>query len=117
MSDTFIPIPVVPYGVPPYGIAIRTAVGRGDLDGLKAALAMAEQLYARDGDMISVPRIEAAKPDILRSDGTFQSEMPAESRTAEIDQLIKNGEISLENYKDLPTLIQLLKSEIAYLEY
>ncbi|MEA2755475.1 MAG: hypothetical protein QOJ54_1764 [Aliidongia sp.] len=39
--------------ITPYGVAIRTAVGSGNLDALKVALSLAQELYARDGDVRS----------------------------------------------------------------
>lgn len=41
------------YGVPPYGVAIRSAISSGNLDALKIALSLAQELYARDGDVRS----------------------------------------------------------------
>ena len=35
--------------ITPYGVAIRTAIGSGNLDALKVALSLAQELYARDG--------------------------------------------------------------------
>ncbi len=52
--------PAVPaYAVPPYGVAIRSAVSSGNLDALKIALSLAQELYARDGDVRSA--LSAAK--------------------------------------------------------
>jgi len=45
--------------IPPYGVAIRTAIASGNLDALKIALSLAQELYARDGDVRSA--LSAAK--------------------------------------------------------
>ena len=39
--------------ITPYGVAIRTAIASGNLDALKVALSLAQELYARDGDVRS----------------------------------------------------------------
>ena len=37
----------------PYGVAIRGAIASGNLEALKVALSMAQELYRRDGDVRS----------------------------------------------------------------
>jgi len=39
------------YGVTPYGVAIRSAISSGNLDALKVALSLTQELYSRDGDV------------------------------------------------------------------
>jgi hypothetical protein len=39
--------------ITPYGVAIRTAMASGNVDALKVALSLAQELYARDGDVRS----------------------------------------------------------------
>jgi hypothetical protein len=39
--------------ITPYGVAIRTAISSGNLDALKVALSLAQELHARDGDVRS----------------------------------------------------------------
>jgi len=39
--------------IPPHGVAIRTAIASGNLDALKVALSLAQELYGRDGDVRS----------------------------------------------------------------
>jgi hypothetical protein len=39
--------------ITPYGAAIRTAISSGNVDALKVALSLAQELYARDGDVRS----------------------------------------------------------------
>jgi hypothetical protein len=51
MPDQSTAVPA--YGVPPYGVAIRSAIASGNLDALKLALSLAQELYCRDGDVRS----------------------------------------------------------------
>lgn len=39
--------------ITPYGVAIRTAIASGNIDALKVALSLAQELYSRDGDVRS----------------------------------------------------------------
>ncbi|MQP67447.1 DUF1843 domain-containing protein [Niveispirillum sp. SYP-B3756] len=51
--------------ITPYGVAIRTAIASGNLDALKVALSLAQELHARDGDVRSA--LAAARAQLAAS--------------------------------------------------